>query len=269
MDSKGTPQCPFAHSGPDASPRSKSEILHAHFGGRDLPSDEKIVCPWGIEAALRNDIVYAQMSGNPDEWHGAMFQAIRDYRRNRKSTLVIIAPEDPPTHQDSRLLASQLFLELSAAFEHHQKNGEPLPAIKARYRAMYARLLANPSARLTAGAVRGREPQNVVAMGPLFERPHGRYAPHLCLVALRFEDIAAAGGGEQLTNLSALQARQRRERERLHALGAIRVIDEGGEIVILNNEFYPDFYLQISEERYRRRIQALMARPPREDLIEE
>ncbi|GEM_PF-6421849 len=256
MSSKGSSKCPVTHSDPDAGSRSKSEVLHAHFGGRHLPPDGKIVCPWGIEAALKDDVVYAQMSPSPDEWHSAMFQAIREYRSRRKSVLVVVAPEDPPTHDESRLLASRLFLELSCAFEHHANTG-PLPQIKARWRAMYDRLLTNPRAKLKAGAIRGREPQNVVAMGPLYDRPHSRYAPHLCLVSLRIHDILSVTDGGKM---EALQAQQRREKERLRPLGVIQVIDEDGDVIILDNEFYAEKYLQISEERYALRLRVLEAR---------
>lgn len=265
-------RCPFSDIDRRLSSVSRKDALHAHFCGKHLPAEERIVCPWGIEAALRDDIVYAEMPRDSGEWHQAMFQAIRTYRSDRKAALVIVAPEDLETHEASRLFASQLFLELSCAFEHADNTREPLSQIKARYEIMLQRLLLNPKARIVAGTIKTRggmkESQNVVAMGPLFARPHARYAPHLCLVSIRYGDIIEAGGGEELTNIKALRARQQREHERLRELGAIRVIDEGGEVIILDNEFYPTTYLQISETRYALRLRVLEAQEDR-GLIEE
>lgn len=235
----------------------KAHELQIFFEGRELPPSKKIVCPFGIEAAQKNTILYAHAPSldEPEAVRQNLYQAIRKYRRNPERVLVVIAPEDEPNHDLSRITIYQLFAELGLACEHEENTGQPLPEIKKRWReTILTRLLSDPQGEI-AGTIGQQERHNVIAMGPCFDPTHPRYAPHLILVVIRFAEIIAVGQGD---GVRAARSIQHSMHDRLRALGLVTVIDAEGRVVILDNELYPARAIQIDEERYEQRIRNLM-----------
>ena len=212
--------------------KAKAAELREFFGGRELPVNRKMVCPFGREAAAKNEIVYVELSEDKDRWHEAIFAAARTYRSERRPALVIISPEDPPDHMLSRLQTHMLFVAAGFAIEHQEKAATPDRLTAYWYGKILPALLAKPDVNIcpTVGVA---EPHNVIAFSSCHDPTHFRYAPHLALAVVRWEDILRTGH----ENMPVAKGINREMIERLRALGLLIEREEGEECV-MDNQLY-------------------------------